>query len=219
MTLKRLQTVKSLTAIPTDLDWTVYFAVSAVRHLLTGFLDKNREMAPMICRYEPPREEMYLLTCALNERLKSAYSSTQSDHSLHYSHEETLHPWLSKNAPNEDSIRKTEVYTGIHYFFLFLFKNIDCGYSLAPPRRGGFIEYPRSLVLSRNKRNNAYPCKPKFYYIKVGFKGVNIIYACFRNVNLCWTHMFEGTFSDVASRLIPLTYEPGRRISILGNFL
>ena len=30
-------------------------------------------------------------------------------------------------------------------------------------------------VLSRNKKNNVYPCKPQFYYIKVGFKGVKII--------------------------------------------
>ena len=27
--------------------------------------------------------------------------------------------------------------------FLFLFKNIDCGYSLEPPRRGGSNEYPQ----------------------------------------------------------------------------
>ena len=30
-------------------------------------------------------------------------------------------------------------------------------------------------VLSRNKKNNIYPCKPQFYYIKMGFKGVKII--------------------------------------------
>ena len=47
-------------------------------------------------------------------------------------------------------------------FFIFLLKNIDCGYSLEP-------------FLSRNKENNVYPCKPQFYYIKVGFKGVKII--------------------------------------------
>ena len=35
----------------------------------------------------------------------------------------------------------TEVYT----FFLFLLKNIDCGYSLEPPRWGGSNEYPKSL--------------------------------------------------------------------------
>ena len=54
-------------------------------------------------------------------------------------------------------------------------QNMDCGYPLEPPRRGGSNEYPQSMVLSRNKRNNVYPCKPQFYYIKVGFKGVKII--------------------------------------------
>ena len=58
-------------------------------------------------------------------------------------------------------------------------QNIDCGYSLEPPRRGGSNEYPQSMFLSRNKKNNVYPCKPQFYYIKVGFKGVKIIKACF----------------------------------------
>ena len=54
-------------------------------------------------------------------------------------------------------------------------QNIDCGYSLEPPRRGGSNEYPQSMFLSRNKKNNVYPCKPQFYYIKVGFKGVKIL--------------------------------------------
>ena len=54
-------------------------------------------------------------------------------------------------------------------------QNIDCGYSLEPLRRGGSNEYPQSMSLSRNKKINVYPCKPQFYYIKVGFKGVKII--------------------------------------------
>ena len=29
----------------------------------------------------------------------------------------------------------------VYIFFLFLLKNIDCGYSLEPPRRGGSNEY------------------------------------------------------------------------------
>ena len=53
-------------------------------------------------------------------------------------------------------------------------QNIDCGYLLEPPRRGGSNEY-HNLFLSRNKKNNIYPCKPQFYYIKVGFEGVKII--------------------------------------------
>ena len=53
-------------------------------------------------------------------------------------------------------------------------QNIDCG-PLEPPQRGGSNEYQQSMFLSRNKKNNVYPCKPQFYYIKVGFKGVKII--------------------------------------------
>ena len=54
-------------------------------------------------------------------------------------------------------------------------QNIDCGYSLEPPRRGGSNEYPQSMFWSRNKKNNVYPCKPQFFYIKAGFEGVKII--------------------------------------------
>ena len=54
-------------------------------------------------------------------------------------------------------------------------QNIDWGYSLEPPRKGGFNEYTQSMLLSRNKKNNVYPCEPQFYYIKVGFKGVKVI--------------------------------------------
>ena len=54
-------------------------------------------------------------------------------------------------------------------------QNIDCGYSLEPTQRGGSNEYPQSTFLSRNKKNSVYPCKPQFYYTKVGFKGVKII--------------------------------------------
>ena len=55
-------------------------------------------------------------------------------------------------------------------------QNIDCGYSLEPPRCGGSNEYPQSMFLSRKKKYNVYPCKPQFYYIKLGFKGVKIIW-------------------------------------------
>ena len=54
-------------------------------------------------------------------------------------------------------------------------QNIVCEYSLEPPRWGGSNEYPQSMFLSRNNKNNVYPCKSKFYYIKVGLKGVKII--------------------------------------------
>ena len=36
-------------------------------------------------------------------------------------------------------------FTGVYIIFLFLLKNIDCGYSLEPPRRDGSNEYPQSM--------------------------------------------------------------------------
>ena len=32
-----------------------------------------------------------------------------------------------------------------------------------------------AYVLSKNKKNNVYPYKPQFYYIKVGYKGAKLI--------------------------------------------
>ena len=46
------------------------------------------------------------------------------------------------------------------YFFHISAQNKDCWYSLEPPRRGGSNEYQQSMFLSRNKKNNVYPCKP-----------------------------------------------------------
>ena len=66
-------------------------------------------------------------------------------------------------------------FTGVYIIFIISAQNIVCGYSLEPPRRGGSNEYPQSMFLSRNMKNNIYPCKPQFYYIKVGFKGVKTI--------------------------------------------
>ena len=36
-------------------------------------------------------------------------------------------------------------FTGVYIIFLFLLKNIDYGYSLEPPRRGGSNESPQSM--------------------------------------------------------------------------
>ena len=84
-------------------------------------------------------------------------------------------------------------------------QNINCGYSLEPSRRGGSNEYPQSMFSSKNKKYNVYPCKPQFYYIKVGFKGVKIIWACFSDVQiiLCMqilvhVHVFLLTGAGIA---------------------
>ena len=49
-------------------------------------------------------------------------------------------------------------------FFLISAQNIDCGYSLEPPRRGGSNEYPQSMFLSRNKKITYNPVNYNQYY-------------------------------------------------------
>ena len=48
------------------------------------------------------------------------------------------------------------------------------------------------MFWSKNKKN-VYPCKPQFYYIKVGCKGVFVTRTCFRDVTL----YIECTFNQL----------------------
>ena len=62
---------------------------------------------------------------------------------------------FSKNTTSETSVQYISIkphfyieklgFAGVYLFFLFLLQNIDCGYSLEPPRRGGSNEYPQSM--------------------------------------------------------------------------
>ena len=63
--------------------------------------------------------------------------------------------------------------------FLIFAQNIDCGYTLEPPRRGGSNEYPQSMFWSKNKKNRYTPANPSFSIYKVGFKGVYITRTCY----------------------------------------
>ena len=44
---------------------------------------------------------------------------------------------------------------------------------------------PTNLCFREKIRKNVYPCKPQFYYIKVGCKGVFVTRTCFRDVLVC----------------------------------
>ena len=63
-------------------------------------------------------------------------------------------------------------------------QNTDCGYLLELLQLGGSNDYPKSMFFSRNKKNNVYI--PQFYYMKMAFKGVKIIQACwFKQYFIC----------------------------------
>ena len=46
--------------------------------------------------------------------------------------------------------------------FLIFAQNIDCGYTLEPPRRGGSNEYPQSMFWRKNKKIRYTPAYPSF---------------------------------------------------------
>ena len=46
--------------------------------------------------------------------------------------------------------------------FLIFAQNIDCGYMLEPPRRGGSKEYPQFMFWSKNEKNRYTPANPSF---------------------------------------------------------
>ena len=74
----------------------------------------------------------------------------------HYVNELIQIYWKFYNQKTENfQIKKSDI-------FHISAQNIDCGYSLEPPRRGGSNEYPQSMFLSRNKKNNVYPVNPSF---------------------------------------------------------
>ena len=65
--------------------------------------------------------------------------------------------------------------------FLIFAQNIDYWYTLEPPRRGGSNEYPQSMFWGKIRKIGN-PCIPQFFYIKVGFKGVDASRTYFPDV-------------------------------------
>ena len=55
--------------------------------------------------------------------------------------------------------------------FLIFAQNIDCGYTLEPPQRGGSNEYPKSMFWSKNKKNMYTRVNPTFSIYKWGVRG------------------------------------------------
>ena len=125
-------------------------------------------------------------------RLRSTCASAKSDKSLRRDYRKLRRPQADSEVSDQPALLSTHKTLRKHAYsnilkisppknenfqikysdnFHISVQNIDCGYSLELPQRGGSNEYPQSMFLSRNKKTNVYPSKPQFYYIKVGFKG------------------------------------------------
>ena len=81
----------------------------------------------------------------------------QADLNLHWTHmsagtfSDVAALIITKTCPYNIDPLKPHFYivklgfTGVYIIFLISAQNIDCGYSLEPPRRGGSNEYPQSM--------------------------------------------------------------------------
>ena len=58
------------------------------------------------------------------------------------------------------------------------------------------------MFLSRNKKNNVYPCKPQFYYIKVVFEGSKLYRHVFVMVGP--DKMSRSVASDLGLHCLPM---------------
>ena len=94
--------------------------------------------------------------------------------------------FLKKKYENNQNIRKTCLYkfdplkphfyivklgfTGVYIIFHISAQNIDCGYSLEPPRWGGSNEYPQSMFWAEIWKIS------EFLYLKFSVFGGEIFY-------------------------------------------
>ena len=59
-------------------------------------------------------------------------------------------------------------FTGVYITFLFLLKNIDCGYSLEPPDRGGSNEYHNLYFEQTSEKYQSF-LSENFQFLEVKF--------------------------------------------------
>ena len=71
-------------------------------------------------------------------------------------------------------------YAGVYLFFLFLLQNIDCGYTLGPPHRGGSNMYPQSKFKAKIKKYIKHVLLIFFQFLQLE-KSLYIAWASFRN--------------------------------------
>ena len=73
-----------------------------------------------------------------------------------------------------------------NHVFLILAQNIDCEYTLEPPR--GSNEYPQSMFWIKNKKIRYTPASPSFTISKWGIKGYFYSRTCFPDENPHFAH-------------------------------
>ena len=90
-------------------------------------------------------------------------------------------------------------------FFLFLLKNIDCGYSLEPPRRGGSggsNEYSQSMFRAETWKISEFLSEYfQFWVVKFSiYLNRRVFVLNFRLILIKWTVTWENEPSDICAQ-------------------
>ena len=65
---------------------------------------------------------------------------------------------ITKTGPYNIQMKKLKIFRRFLKKKILIFaQNIDCGYLLEPPRRGGSNKYPQSMFWSKKKKNRYTP--------------------------------------------------------------
>ena len=120
---------------------------------------KNRIHVGKIITFQSQREKTYFLTCSPNE---DSNQPAQSDQRLRF---------MKKAASLHYENTPIQMYWKFYHQKMKIFREKNLIFFIDE----AVLTSTHNLCFEQNKKNNAYPCKPQFYYIKVGFKGVKII--------------------------------------------
>ena len=109
------------------------------------------------------KKYLYLSCCQEKEKnkLKKKKKKKKKKNLLNGPHTHITKTRLFKyteNFPTKNENFRVKITDNVHISA----QNIDCEYSLEPPRRGGSNEYPQSMFLSRNKEMMYTPVNPRF---------------------------------------------------------
>ena len=91
-----------------------------------------------------------------------AYDSQVPKYSGHNENMPMQYTVIFKVVKNENFQRKR------FYIFHIFAQNIDCGYTLEPPHRGGSNEYSQSMFWSKNMKNRYTPVHTPVLLYKSG---------------------------------------------------
>ena len=94
-------------------------------------------------------------------------------------------------------------FTGVYIIFLMSAENINCGYSLEPPRRGGSNEYPQSMFSAEIWKLSEF-----FFYLKI-FSFLVVTFLIYLNRSVFLMDKLKSNYSIWTCRFALVLYGIG----------